>query len=98
MNDEQDNKGDNGKTIENTCNGFLNEALDRGEVEEELRELLSTATRELSFKVPIRRQDGSLSVFQGYRVQHNASRGPFKGGCVFIPTWISITSARWRGP
>ena len=46
MSDEQD---DNGKTIENTCNGFLTEALDRGEVEEELRELLSTATRELSF-------------------------------------------------
>lgn len=76
---------EDGKQIEQTCNGFLNQALDRGDVEEELRELLRTATRELSFKVPIRRQDGSLAVFQGYRVQHNASRGPFKGGLRFHP-------------
>ncbi len=54
-------------------------------MEDELRELLKSATREISFKVPIRRQDGSLSVFQGYRVQHNASRGPFKGGLRFHP-------------
>jgi glutamate dehydrogenase (NAD(P)+) len=85
MSEHSEGQRNDGKTIEQTCNGFLNQALDRGDVEDELRELLRTATRELSFKVPIRRQDGSLSVFQGYRVQHNASRGPFKGGLRFHP-------------
>lgn len=85
MSAQSESRNDDGETIEQTCNGFLNRALDRNEVEDELSELLRTATRELSFKVPIRRQDGSLSVFQGYRVQHNASRGPFKGGLRFHP-------------
>lgn len=74
-----------GKDIEETCKGFLHGALERENVDEELRELLNTATREISFKVPIRRQDGKLCIFQGYRVQHNASRGPFKGGLRFHP-------------
>jgi glutamate dehydrogenase (NAD(P)+) len=82
---QSDHRGDDNSRIEQTCTGFLNQALDRAEVEDELRELLRNATREVSFKVPIRRQDGSLSVFQGYRVQHNASRGPFKGGLRFHP-------------
>jgi len=85
VSEESTSHGDDGNQIEQTCSGFLNEALDRGEVDDELRELLRTATREVSFKVPIRRQDGSLAVFQGYRVQHNASRGPFKGGLRFHP-------------
>jgi glutamate dehydrogenase (NAD(P)+) len=74
-----------GTEMEATCNGFLNGALERKQCEDELRQLLGTATREVAFKVPIRRQDGRLSVFQGYRVQHNASRGPFKGGLRFHP-------------
>jgi glutamate dehydrogenase (NAD(P)+) len=74
-----------GADAERTCKGFLADSLDRLDVEDELRELLNSATREVAFKVPIRRQDGSLSVFQGYRVQHNASRGPFKGGLRFHP-------------
>ena len=76
---------DSGEAMQETCNRFLHGALERQEVEEELRELLNTATREVAFKVPIRRQDGTLSVYQGYRVQHNASRGPFKGGLRFHP-------------
>lgn len=88
---------DGGQGIEKSCKGFLHAALQREDIDAELRELLNTATREISFKVPIRRQDGSLCVFQGYRVQHNASRGPFKGGCAFIPMWNSTIFAPWRG-
>ena len=73
------------KTVEQACNRFFDQALDRGDVEEGLRELLRTATREVFCKLSIRRQDGSLSVFQGYRVQHNVSRGPFKNGLRFHP-------------
>lgn len=36
--------------------------------------------RELKVSVPIRMDDGSVRVFEGYRVQHSTSRGPAKGG------------------
>lgn len=45
--------------------------------------MLATARRELSVSVPLRRDDGSIEVFVGHRVQHNLSRGPAKGGVRF---------------
>ncbi len=36
--------------------------------------------RELKVSVPVRMDDGSVHVFEGYRVQHSTSRGPAKGG------------------
>ena len=36
--------------------------------------------RELKVAVPVRMDDGSVKVFEGFRVQHSASRGPAKGG------------------
>lgn len=36
--------------------------------------------RELKVSVPVRMDDGSVRVFEGYRVQHSTSRGPAKGG------------------
>jgi len=47
--------------------------------------LLATPRRSLSVAVPLRRDDGTLQVLQGYRVQHNLSRGPAKGGVRFHP-------------
>jgi glutamate dehydrogenase (NAD(P)+) len=44
------------------------------------RAALSTPKRILTVSCPIRRDDGSIQVFTGYRVQHNGARGPFKGG------------------
>jgi glutamate dehydrogenase (NAD(P)+) len=41
--------------------------------------------RILIVDVPIHRDDGSLANFEGYRVQHNLSRGPGKGGVRFHP-------------
>jgi glutamate dehydrogenase/leucine dehydrogenase len=43
-------------------------------------EVLKNPKRELSVNFPVRMDDGSIRVFTGYRVQHNESRGPFKGG------------------
>lgn len=48
-------------------------------------ELLRTPSREYHFTIPIRMDDGSYKVFQGFRVQHNDSRGPSKGGIRFHP-------------
>ena len=36
--------------------------------------------RQIRISIPVRMDDGSLKVFEGYRVQHNNWRGPFKGG------------------
>ncbi|STC69293.1 Glu/Leu/Phe/Val family dehydrogenase [Corynebacterium pilosum] len=43
-------------------------------------ELLATPRRELSVAIPVRRDDGTREVLHGYRVQHNLTRGPGKGG------------------
>ncbi len=50
-----------------------------------LHQLLATPRRSLQVAVPLRRDDGTLQVLQGYRVQHNFSRGPAKGGIRFHP-------------
>lgn len=39
--------------------------------------------RELKVSIPIEMDDGSLKVFEGYRVQHSSARGPCKGGIRF---------------
>ncbi len=57
---------------------FLN--LDSG-----TRELLREPMREFAFLIPVRMDDGKVKVFRGFRVQHNDSRGPCKGGIRFHP-------------
>ncbi|MCI4657407.1 Glu/Leu/Phe/Val family dehydrogenase [Cryobacterium zhongshanensis] len=52
---------------------------------EGLHALLATPRRELTVAVPLRRDDGSTRLFTGYRVQHNFSRGPAKGGLRYSP-------------
>ena len=41
--------------------------------------------RELRVSLPVRMDDGRIEVFIGYRVQHNAVRGPYKGGLRYHP-------------
>lgn len=43
-------------------------------------EILKYPERELKVAVPVHMDDGSVRVFEGYRVQHSSSRGPCKGG------------------
>ncbi len=50
-----------------------------------LHQMLATPRRSLQVAVPLRRDDGTLQVLKGYRVQHNLSRGPAKGGVRFHP-------------
>jgi glutamate dehydrogenase (NAD(P)+) len=45
-----------------------------------LHEMLATPRREMNVAVPLRRDSGEIVLFHGYRVQHNISRGPGKGG------------------
>ena len=48
-------------------------------------ETLKRPKRALIVDVPIEMDDGSVAHFEGYRVQHNLSRGPGKGGVRFHP-------------
>jgi glutamate dehydrogenase (NAD(P)+) len=45
--------------------------------------ILRQPERELHVHFPVRMDDGSIRVFDGYRVQHNTARGPAKGGIRF---------------
>ena len=67
-------------------------------------ETLKRPKRALIVDVPIEMDDGSVRHFEGFRVQHNLSRGPGKGGVRFHPdvtleevmalsAWMSIKSA-----
>ncbi len=51
----------------------------------QVREILRWPLREYHFRIPVRMDDGSIRVFEGFRVQHNDARGPNKGGIRFHP-------------
>lgn len=50
-----------------------------------VRDVLRTPDREMTVAIPTLMDDGTTRVFIGYRVQHNFSRGPCKGGIRFAP-------------
>lgn len=51
----------------------------------EVQAVLKAPARELHIQLPIVMDDGSLKVFQGFRVQYNDAKGPTKGGIRFHP-------------
>src|SRR5438876_8879830 len=50
-----------------------------------LRQILRTPKRILEVSLPTKMDNGQVKVFTGYRVQHNVSRGPGKGGIRYHP-------------
>lgn len=48
-------------------------------------EALKFPERELKVAIPVKMDDGSLQVFEGFRVQHSSTRGPCKGGIRYHP-------------
>ena len=72
-------------------------------------ETLKRPKRILIVDVPIQMDDGSVAHFEGYRVQHNTSRGPGKGGVRFhqdvtlsevmaLSAWMSVKNAAVNVP
>jgi glutamate dehydrogenase (NAD(P)+) len=51
----------------------------------QVREMLRWPMREYHFRIPVHMDDGTIRVFEGFRVQHNDARGPNKGGIRFHP-------------
>jgi glutamate dehydrogenase (NAD(P)+) len=60
-------------------------AADRMELPDDVRAVMRSSYREVQVQVPIRRADGRIHVYSGYRVQHNGARGPYKGGIRYHP-------------
>ena len=63
----------------------LNDAAPSAEIDSEALERLKHPKSVLQVSIPVRMDDGSLRVFQGYRVRHDDTRGPTKGGIRFHP-------------
>ncbi len=68
-------------------------AADKLGLEDDMREILSVPQRELKVNFPVRLDDGRIKVFTGYRVHHNDSRGPVKGGLRYHPA-VSMDEVR----
>ncbi len=71
--------GSNGNPYEDILM-TLERAAQKLGLEEDDYILLKYPERELKVSVPVRMDDGSVKVFEGYRVQHSGARGPYKGG------------------
>jgi len=82
----------------------LEEAAKYADCNPEILSTLKYPQKIIEVSIPLRMDDGSIRVFQGYRVQHNNYRGPYKGGIRFHPAvnidevkalalWMSIKCA-----
>ncbi len=82
----------------------MDKAVELGNLPTDMYEMIRNPQRELKVYLPIRMDDGSIKVFEGYRVQHSNIRGPFKGGIRFhqntdlnevkaLATWMSLKCA-----
>ena len=66
-------------------NLFFDQAAERLGLAEGRREMLRRPWRELQVQVPVRMDDGHINVYNGFRIQHNGARGPYKGGVRYHP-------------
>ena len=85
------------------------QSLPFADVSDMVAERLSFPERALITSVPMRRDDGSIKIFAGYRVQHSTVLGPTKGGirydsevslgeCAALATWMTWKCALLRLP
>ena len=63
----------------------LDEAAKYADIDPEALEKLRHPKAILSVSIPVRMDDGSQKIFQGYRVRHDDTRGPTKGGIRYHP-------------
>lgn len=63
----------------------LDAAMDRLGLDDGTRQLMLEPRRVIEATLPLRRDDGSLAAYRAYRVQHDDTRGPFKGGLRYHP-------------
>lgn len=82
----------------------MTEAMERGKIDKTMFEIIKNPQRETKVYLPVEMDDGTVKVFEGYRVQHSNIRGPFKGGIRYhqdctldevkaLATWMSLKCA-----
>ncbi|HEY2827326.1 MAG TPA: Glu/Leu/Phe/Val dehydrogenase dimerization domain-containing protein [Pirellulales bacterium] len=64
---------------------YFERAADHIDLTENMRRLLITPRREVQVEIPVELDSGELATYIGYRVQHDNSRGPMKGGLRYHP-------------
>ncbi len=69
-----------------TVKDQFNKAADLKKLDVGVRKILSVPNNELIVHFPVKMDDGTIEVFKGYRVQHNNSLGPYKGGLRYHAT------------
>jgi glutamate dehydrogenase (NAD(P)+) len=85
------------------------QALPHADVSQMVAERLNFPERAVIVAVPLRRDDGTIQIFAGYRVQHSTVLGPTKGGirydagvslgeCAALATWMTWKCALLRLP
>ncbi|HUR28272.1 MAG TPA: Glu/Leu/Phe/Val dehydrogenase [Planctomycetota bacterium] len=62
-----------------TMMALFDEAAERLKIEEALYAILRKPDREVNISIPVRQDNGTLAVFDGWRVQHNMGLGPYAG-------------------
>ncbi|WP_407356990.1 Glu/Leu/Phe/Val family dehydrogenase [Methanolobus sp. WCC5] len=75
-------------TIENPFENSRKQLAKCAEIlglDEGVHEMLRHPMRELRVTLPVRMDDGTIKVFEGFRIQYNDARGPTKGGIRFHP-------------
>jgi glutamate dehydrogenase (NADP+) len=63
----------------------LDQASEYAQIDPEVLDRLRYPRASIQVSIPVRMDDGSLKVFEGYRVRYDDSRGPGKGGLRFHP-------------
>lgn len=73
---------------ENPFNNALSQLKKSGEIlmlEENIMRVLSKPQKIVLLSIPVRMDNGEVQIFDGYRVQYNNAKGPYKGGIRFHP-------------
>ena len=68
-----------------TAHRYLETAMKCMDIDEDLLNILKRCKREVLVHFPVRMDDGRMEVFTGYRVIHNGTLGPSKGGIRYHP-------------
>jgi len=82
----------------------MEKAMEIGHINKQMFEILKNPQRETKVYLPVEMDDGTVKVFEGWRVQHSNIRGPFKGGIRYhentnlsevkaLATWMSLKCA-----
>jgi len=74
------------KTIKQNVINQFSAASKKMKLDKSLCDILMNIQREITVNLPVRMDDGRISIFTGYRIQHNNTMGPYKGGIRYLQT------------